>query len=139
MLGKIHFFFGILVVIVFVLTGQYMDRFYNHLQDMEPMQRALFRTGHLYILLFGLINASLGAYFKRVKNGVWSKIQLVGSIIMLFATCSIIYSFFTELPPVEINRPIAAYSLYAILLSVTIHGAVSLFYKKQDSLISKAG
>lgn len=130
MLGKIHFFFGILVVIIFVLTGQYMDLFYNHLQDMEPMQRALFRTGHLYILLFGLINASLGAYFKRPKNGIWSKIQLAGSSIMLFATCSIIYSFFIELPSSDINRPIAAYSLYAILLGVVIHGTVHLFYKK---------
>ncbi|PCJ98895.1 MAG: hypothetical protein COA50_01265 [Flavobacteriaceae bacterium] len=130
MLGKIHFFFGILVVIIFVLTGQYMDLFYNHLQDMEPMQRALFRTGHLYILLFGLINASLGAYFKRPKNGVWSKIQLTGSSIILFSTCSIIYSFFIELPSSDINRPIAAYSLYAILLGVVIHGIVHLFYKK---------
>ena len=59
MLGKIHFIGGIIVIIIFLLSGQYMDHNFNHRHDMELMNRALFRAGHLYILLFGLINKLL--------------------------------------------------------------------------------
>ena len=129
MLGKIHFYFGIVVVIIFVLTGQYMHHNYNHLRDMEAMSRALFRAGHLYILLFGLINASLGIHFQISSNGLVKKIQLFGSFIIFIATFLIIYSFFTELPTDQIERPVSRVSLYLILFGVSVHGLVSLIKK----------
>ena len=126
MLGKIHLFLGILIVVAFLLTGQYMHHNYNHLKDMELMNRALFRAGHLYILLFGLINASLGAHLK-LSNIKWIKtVQILGSIIIFLASFLVIYGFFEELPTQDIERPITRYSLYLILLGVSIHGLISL-------------
>ncbi len=63
-LGHIHIITGITVLIIFLLTGQYMHHKYDHLANMLLTERALFRTGHIYILLFSLINLSLGAYLK---------------------------------------------------------------------------
>ena len=42
----------------------------NMIKDMELMNRALFRAGHLYILLFGLINVSIGAYYQPAKHKI---------------------------------------------------------------------
>ena len=131
MLGKIHFYLGILIIIIFLLTGQYMHHNFDHLKDMELMNRALFRAGHLYILLFGLINVSLGSHFKISDFKFLKKIQLFGSIIIFIATFLIIYGFFTELPSVEIERPMTRNSLYLILFGVSTHGIVSLIMKRK--------
>ena len=126
MLGKIHLILGILIVIIFLLTGQYMHRYYNHLQDMELMSRALFRAGHLYILLFGLINTALGSHLKLSKEK-WIKLtQQIGSTMIFIASFLVIFAFFKELPAERIERPITRYSLYLILLGVSIHGLISL-------------
>ncbi len=129
MLGKIHFYLGITIVIIFLLTGQYMHHNYNHLEDMELMNRALFRAGHLYILLFGLINVALGTHFQLSDSKLIKKIQIFGSISMFTACFLVIYSFFTELPTEQIERPLARYSLYLIFLGIGIHGLISLVKK----------
>lgn len=126
MLKRLHFIFGVAILLVFVLTGQYMDRYYDHLREMEPMNRALFRAGHIYILLFGLINVAIGAYLKKPGHSLLEKGQWLGSLTMVASTLLIVCSFFTELPAEEINRPLARYALYLILAGVSIHGLVSL-------------
>ena len=75
MLGKIHFVFGILVILLFLGSGQYMDHYYGHLRDMELMNRALFRAGHLYILLFGLIHVALGSRFSMANRTLFRAVQ----------------------------------------------------------------
>lgn len=124
-------FFGILMVVVFLLSGQFMDKYHNHLQDMELMARALYRAGHIYILLFGLINAALGAHLK-LSDIKWINIlQKAGSGILFLASFMVIFSFFTELPATEIERSFARISLYLILLGVSIHGLTTLIPTKR--------
>ncbi len=129
MLGKLHFYAGVTIVLIFVLTGQYMYHFHNHLQDMDSMNRALFRAGHLYILLFGLINVALGAYFKDAETSIFKKFQFVASIIIFTSTFLVIYGFLSELPTDQIERPLTRMSLYLILLGVAMHGIISKAFR----------
>lgn len=131
MLGKIHFYFGIIIIIAFLFTGQYMHHKFDHLENMELMNRALFRAGHLYILLFGLINVSLGTYFKISETKYLKTIQLFASGVTLFATILVTYGFFAELPTEQIERPLTRISLYLILLGVSVHGLVSLIKNRK--------
>ena len=131
MLGKIHFYFGIIIIIAFLLTGQYMHHNFDHLKNMELMNRALFRAGHLYILLFGLINVSLGSHFKISKVKSLKIIQLFGSTIIFISTFLVIYGFFTELPTEQIERPLTRNSLYLILFGVSVHGLISLVKREK--------
>lgn len=129
MIGKVHFYVGIIIIIIFLLTGQYMHHNFDHLKDMELMNRALFRAGHLYILLFGLINVSLGTHFYMHSNRMLRKIQLFGSVIILIASFLVIYGFFKELPTEQIERPLTRISLYLIFLGVSVQGLISLLKK----------
>lgn len=128
-LKNIHLFGGILIIFIFLLTGQYMHHKFDHLKNMELMSRALFRAGHLYILLFGLINIALGAYYRFSNQKNLRYLQVLGSILIIIASILIIFSFFTELPAKQIERIVSRYSLYIILAGVSIHGFVSLFDK----------
>ncbi|PYS34066.1 MAG: hypothetical protein DMF75_07580 [Acidobacteria bacterium] len=41
---NVHLIFGIFVLIVFLLTGQYMDKYYNHMVGVPDGIRLLYRT-----------------------------------------------------------------------------------------------
>jgi hypothetical protein len=79
---KVHLIFGALVVVAFLLTGQYMDKFYNHMVGVPDAQRLLYRTRHIFILLAGLLNLGIGAYFTyRIET--WRRtIQVLGSLLI---------------------------------------------------------
>ena len=61
---RFHLIFGGLVILIFILTGQYMDKFLQHLEGMADGPRMMYRTRHIYILLSGLLNLAVGAYFS---------------------------------------------------------------------------
>ncbi|MEE9407783.1 MAG: hypothetical protein V3V28_06895 [Polaribacter sp.] len=124
-LKKFHLFFGFLVLILFVLTGQYMHRKYNHLIDMKDVERALFRTGHIYILFLSFINISLGSYFRIGKSKFTKTCQFIGSFFIVIATLLIIYSFFKELPTSQIERTISRFGIYFALAGTLFHSIVN--------------
>ena len=130
MLRRLHLFIGIIIVIIFILTGQFMHHNYNHLENMELMNRALFRAGHLYILLFGLINVALGSYLQIQHSKIIVKLQFLGSLAILIASVLVISAFFIELPTETIERPLTRLSLYLVFFGVTIHGLISLVKNK---------
>src|SRR5688572_17920989 len=61
---RFHLVFGLVVLIVFLLTGQYMDRYHNHLEFMADGPRLLYRTRHIFILMSGLLHLGIGTYFS---------------------------------------------------------------------------
>ena len=112
--------------IVFLLTGQYMDKYHNHLADMEDLPRALMRAQHLYILLAALINMSLGGYLTISKDKIVRSFQIFGTILIIAATIMLILWFFKELPSDQIERPMCRKALYLMLAGVLGHGVPNL-------------
>lgn len=121
-----HLIFGFLMFVVFLLTGQYMDRNFNHLVDMDDLPRALMRAQHLYILFAALINIVLGSYLTVSKDKLIRSFQIFGSMLIIVATLMLLYSFFTELPSNHIERPLCRYALYTMLAGVLGHGIPNL-------------
>ncbi|WP_133357157.1 hypothetical protein [Seonamhaeicola sediminis] len=109
-----------------------MDKKFNHLENMELMNRALFRAGHLYILLFGLINTALGAHLKLSKTKWINLTQKLDSLVIFSATILVVCGFFVELPTNDIERPLTRFSLYLILFGVSVHGLISLVSCKKN-------
>lgn len=112
--------------VAFLLTGQYMDRQFNHLADMEDLPRALMRGQHLYILLASLINIVLGSYLTVSKDKLIMIFQILGSTFIICATLMLLYSFFKELPSDHIERPICRLALYLMLAGGLGHGIPNL-------------
>ena len=79
---RFHLIFGLILLVVFLLTGQYMDRFHEHLRFMPDGPRMLYRTRHIFILLSGLLHLGIGSYFSyRVQT--WQRaLQYLGSALI---------------------------------------------------------
>jgi hypothetical protein len=77
---RFHLIFGLAVVIVFLLTGQYME--YVHNRQLPDGTRVLYRSRHIYLLLAGLINLVIGTYFVPRAPSWRRTIQIAGSTLI---------------------------------------------------------
>lgn len=83
-LSRAHGMIGFAGLIAFVLTGQYMDRWHDHLRGTDDVRRLAFRSTHIYLLFTSLLNMAL-----RLANGAgfgWRRrVAKVGSMLILLA------------------------------------------------------
>lgn len=117
----LHLIFGLLVLVIFLLTGQYMHLYYNHLIGMSDGPRLLYRTRHIFILLAGLLNLGIGVYFSY-RQELWRKLlQLSGSILILLASVLFIAAFFYEPKLTDLYTPLSHWGTYTIVAGTFFH------------------
>lgn len=118
---RFHQIFGLLLIIVFLLTGQYMDIYLNHLIGVEDGMRMLYRTRHIFILLTGLLNLGLGAYFTY-RQELWRRLlQVSGSGLIILASFLFIIAFFYEPTLTGLHTPLSHWGTYTIFAGTFLH------------------
>ena len=121
MIKRLHLIFGLLIFVVFLLTGQYMDRVQHHLAEMPDATRLLYRSRHIYILMAGLINLVLGVYFARRNGAVQRWIQVTGSLLLGIGTLLLVRAFMTEPHTGILVTPFTHWGMYLVLGGVILH------------------
>src|SRR2546421_6795608 len=101
---KIHLLIGVLGVVIFLLTGQYMRHFIHSAMEQSDRLRFSTRANHVYILMSALLNLSLGSYLRMnvVRWRTW--LQVIGSLLIIGAIVILIGAFFYE-PKDGLDRP----------------------------------
>lgn len=118
---RIHLTFGVLVVIAFLLTGQYMDKYLNHLAGAPDGLRMLYRTRHIFILMAGLLNLGLGVYLT-LHQQPWRRIlQLTGSGLIIVASLLFIAAFFYEPKLTGLHTPLSHWGTYLMTAGTLLH------------------
>ena len=118
---KLHLVFGAVVVIAFLLTGQYMDKYFNHLAGMPDGPRLLYRTRHIFILFAGLLNLGIAAYFTY-RNETWRRLlQLLGSLLVFIAPFLFLFAFFYEPTLSDLHTPLTHWGTYTISVGTLLH------------------
>ncbi len=126
----IHLAVGIFVIAVFLLTGYHMRFHLHHLMEANERYRFSLRGNHLYILLLGLLNLSLGAYL-RVSQAIWrAYLQLIGSLMILAGTMVVIIAFFFENKE-SLDRPFTLLAMILVLTGTILH-AISNFQQNKN-------
>jgi peptidoglycan/LPS O-acetylase OafA/YrhL len=115
----LHRIFGVLVILAFLLTGQFME--YHSVREMDDRARMMFRSRHIFILLAGLINLGVGVYFVYWRER-WRKIlQLTGSMLLIIAPLMLTIAFFYEPTLKGLQRPLTLPALVALMVGVFFH------------------
>jgi hypothetical protein len=114
-----HLIFGLLLVFVFLLTGQYME--YVHNRTLTDGVRVLYRSRHIYLLLNALINITLGLYVQYAVTGWRRSLQLIGSILIMVAPVFLLAGFFYEPPRGADQTKIAPYGIFATAIGILLH------------------
>lgn len=117
----LHLITGILIIIVFLLTGQYMEFYYPQMEGVTDGARMMLRSRHIYILLAGLVNLGIGVYFIQQRKG-WRKVlQLAGSGLLLIAPFLLTGAFFYEPTLPHLQRPLTLPAIVALLTGTLFH------------------
>jgi len=132
---KVHLIFGLFVVLAFLLTGLYMDKYYNHMVGVADAPRLLYRTRHIFILLAGLLNLAIGAYFTyRIQP--WRRImQVLGSLLMFVASFLYLLAFFYEPKLSNLHTPLSHWGTYTIAAGAVLHVVSGARQKEQEAAI----
>jgi hypothetical protein len=118
---RFHQIFGISIVIVFLLTGQYMAIHLNSLNGMPDGQRMLYRSRHIYILLSGLLNVGIGTYLTDRLTRGRRILQLVGSGMIATAPGLFLLAFFYEPNLPALQTPLSLLGMIIIFAGTLLH------------------
>lgn len=111
--NQIHFVIGVLGIIGFLLQGQYMDIYLDHLRGMDHAPRMLYRSSHIYLLLASIINVVMGLFWDPHKLK-YIKLQYVGSVLIILSPIFLQFGFMYEPYFENFYRPFTRIGLYAL-------------------------
>lgn len=123
---RFHLIFGVVVLLAFLLTGQYMDRFHEHLQHMPDGPRMLYRTRHIFILFSGLLHVSIGSYFIYRADRTHRILQLLGSVLITIASVLFVVAFFYEPNLTNLYAPLSKKGVIMTAAGVVLHGLTGI-------------
>jgi O-antigen/teichoic acid export membrane protein len=111
---------GIIVVILFAITGQLMRHYYHNAEagDVERLYR---RSRHLLLLLSGLMQGGIGVYIHAHQHKLSNTLQWVATALMTLGSLGLIYAFFNEIPQEILKTPISRLAMYILLASAVLH------------------
>lgn len=124
-----HIVIGSIGIIVFMLTGHYMDSHLNHLQGMSDGPRMLYRSSHIYFLLSCIINLCIALSVQKKQ----SYIRICISLIILIAPILLLIGFFIEPTLSNFDRPYTRPALYALFGA----GILLVFINLKNQIIKK--
>ena len=116
---RFHIIFGFIVVVVFLLTGQYME--YVHNRILPDGTRVLYRSRHIYILLAGLLNLAIGTYYSQRPKGWRRTLQSIGSLLLILAPFLLLAGFFYEPTRGPEQTTIAPLGIFAVAIGTVLH------------------
>ena len=129
----LHQITGILVIVIFLLTGQYMDFYYPHMDEVSDGVRMMLRSRHIYLLLAGLVNLGIGVYFVQQRRR-WRKfLQLTGSGLLLIAPFLLTGAFFYETTLPHLQRPLTLPAIVSLLTGTLFHLISSARQNKESA------
>ncbi|HEY5444689.1 MAG TPA: hypothetical protein VIJ87_09515, partial [Pyrinomonadaceae bacterium] len=120
-LKRVHIIFGLLLFVVFLLTGQYMDKIHNHLRGMADGPRMLYRSRHIYILLSAMLHLGVGSYFSYHPQTARRTMQLIGSLFITIASALFVYAFFYEPNLSGLYTPVSRNGIFLTAIGTLLH------------------
>lgn len=128
LIGRIHLALGFAGLLVFLGTGQYMDISLAHLRGMADAPRALYRSGHIYILLCSLMHLLLGAYAVPREHGVGRGAQYLASAALTASLALFVYGFWVETPLAQVERPMTRAAIELALGGALLHSIAAVVF-----------
>jgi hypothetical protein len=133
-LKSIHLLAGIVGLVVFVLTGQYMAIVLRGLAELPDGPRLLYRTSHLYLMWSALLNLVVGFYFVAASQRGPRIVQTIASVALLAGLPLILIGFFIESPANNLSRQFCGMANYLALGGALLHVIATASDKRQPKV-----
>jgi uncharacterized membrane protein len=117
----LHLIWGIILFIVFAVTGRFMRVDFPDKEIIPPELRILMRSRHIYILFSALIHLALGVYLQ-ISLKTWRKAsQIFGSVLLIVASGLLIWGFVSETYYFRTFSDLSRFGIYLSLAGIGFH------------------
>lgn len=120
-LNILHTAMGTVCLVIFFITGQYMESIFPAAYQDNEMIRVLYRANHIYILMSALVNLVLGIYLLQHSFKARKVIQWIASGLILVAPVLFVLAFFLESTAVDLNRPFTFWAVVILFSGVMLN------------------
>lgn len=128
-----HLIFGILLFIVFTVTGRYMRLDFPDKDANGQFLRVLMRSRHIYILFSSLIHLALGVYMT-LRPQAWQKVvQISGSLSLVAASVLLVWAWNVETYNLQQFSDLSRNGIYLSLAGVGLHLIGGLRFSARES------
>ena len=117
----IHCVTGLLFLLIFLATGQYMASLFPGLYEGNEVIRVLYRANHIYLLMAALINLALGIYLIQHGKNDRKYLQWFASVLIVISPMLLLYGFFFESTSTELERPATFWGVVFMLSGVLLN------------------
>ena len=131
-MARLHLIFGLLLFVVFLVTGQYMRADFPDKDAIDQTLRILMRSRHIYILFSALIHIALGVYFVPCAVVRRRTLQYAGSALLLLSSVLLVSAFIRETYMLAAYSELSRIGIYASLASVGLHLIGGVVWRKHD-------
>ncbi|MET0753529.1 MAG: hypothetical protein ABWZ66_09155 [Pyrinomonadaceae bacterium] len=118
---RLHLIFGLIVFVVFLITGRFMRADFPDKEIISQEFRLLMRSRHIYILLSAFIHILLGLYLQTDKKAWRKYLQMFGSALLFAGTILLIWAFVYETYTTQHFSDVSRYGLYTTLAGTAFH------------------
>jgi hypothetical protein len=130
-MNLLHIIIGIVVFIIFAVTGLYMFGDFPDKGAISPELRLLMRSRHIYILFSALLHLLAGAYL-RLHPQRWRKtLQLTGSFLMALGSIFLILAFVVETYYLQHFSNLSRNGIVASAVGVGFHAIARILLKSK--------
>lgn len=105
---RVHLLVGAIGLLLFLLSGQYMERIAN-VPQLDDTARMLYRSLHLYLML-----SAAGNVFLALQAPTGGFLRAWASLSLLLSTPLLVASFALEASAGVMDRPVATAGLYLV-------------------------
>ncbi len=120
-MSYLHLIFGIILFIVFAITGKFMRWDFPDKEIIPQDLRVLMRSRHIYILLSSLIHIVLGVYLK-IHTEIWRKsLQIFASVLLIAGSVLFVLAFVYETYTTRHFSDLSRFALYTTLAGIILH------------------
>ena len=116
-----HLIFGLVLFIVFTITGRFMRADFPDKTEIDQTLRVLMRSRHIYILLSSLIHIGLGIYVQARPQTIRKILQISGSTVLASASVLLVYAFIVETYQIQNYSNYSRWGLYLSLAGIGLH------------------
>ncbi|MCM5678955.1 hypothetical protein M8A51_05355 [Schlegelella sp. S2-27] len=117
----VHLGVGVLGLLAFVLSGQYMHWVHDHLRGMPDGPRLFYRSVHIYLLWSALLNLALAGAATAPGHPRWAVPRMLASTAVAVGPALLAASFLLETYNAALLRPMARWAIYAAVGGVLVH------------------
>lgn len=120
-MARAHLIFGIIVFVVFLITGRFMRADFPDKEIISQEFRLLMRSRHIYILLSAFIHILLGLYLQMDEKAWRKYLQMFGSLLLFAGTSLLIWAFVYETYTTQHFSDVSRFGLYTTLAGTAFH------------------